>query len=480
MSRADVGSGWYLVQDAEGVVEDRLKTCRHCWLGSLDFPLPEGCYFAVPVGNFQDGLADARNMIGGLSNAAGLAFDGISCIVDPTLPVNDIAGPGEVLFVFGPSKVLEEYVMDVTALRQFSQSNFTEVWKTLIEELNVEHEPVDDASEEESCGGIIEIPKIAALAEKFDGDLQLQMLSFMINCLAFVQKWGAVPFPDDLHCQLSLADNWSAFPVTKEAMYGCEVNLDFRMDESGNDRTGVGGGLTAVLRLTPEYYQSSGLRDHDQNLKGAAGKIFDLGIPGMGLDLLIFDLGILGMGRDDRGPIVVPEFCRRVVSGSWTLSPVGNRWDQPNVSHVDYHRTEDGTGDILEVVGTRDVILAYCREVHELRHFFDGASTRSELVLAFHRKLLGFIGKWGKGPVPDDIRFVQRRLEQTTYPSLNLGTELVPIVFDDTFIRYGKCMSESRVPFEPDNPHALYKVSRRFRSKDSNEFFELHSLSVPN
>jgi hypothetical protein len=354
------------------------------------------------------------------------------------------------------------------------------VWKTLIEELNVEHEPVDDASEEESCGGIIEIPKIAALAEKFDGDLQLQMLSFMINCLAFVKKWGAVPFPDDLHCQLSLADNWSAFPVTKEAMYGCEVNLDFRMDESGNDRTGVGGGLTAVLRLTPEYYQSSGLRDHDQNLKGAAGKIFDLGIPGMGLDLLIFDLGILGMGRDDRGPIVVPEFCRRVVSGSWTLSPAGSRWDQPNVSHVDYHRTEDGTGDILEVVGTRDVILAYCREVHELRHFFDGASTRSELALAFHRKLLGFIGKWGKGPVPDDIRFVQRRLEQTECLSLNSGTELMPIIFDDTFIQYGKCTSQSRVPFEPDNPHALYKVSRRFRSKDSNEFFELHSLSVPN
>jgi hypothetical protein len=288
----------------------------------------------------------------------------------------------------------------------------------------------------------------------------------MINCLAFVKKWGAVPFPDDLQCQLVLADNSSAFPVTLEAMCGCEVNLDFQMDESGNDRTGVGGGLTAVLRLTPEYYQSSGLRDHDHNLKETAGKIFDLGIPGMGLD--------------DRGPVVVPEFCRRFVSGSWTLSPAGSWWDQPNVSHVDYHRAEDGTGGILEVVGTRDVILAYCQEVHELRHFFDGASTRSELALEFRRKLLGFIGKWGKGPVPDDIRFVQRRLEQTEYPLLNLGTELVPVVFDGTFVRYGECTSQSRVPFKPDNPHALYKVSRSSRSKDSNEFFKLHFLSVPN
>jgi hypothetical protein len=100
--------------------------------------------------------------------------------------------------------------------------------------------------------------------------------------------------------------------------------------------------------------------------------------------------------------------------------------------------------------------------------------------LAFHRKLLGFIGKWGKGPVPDDVRFVQHRLERTEYLSLNPETELVPIVFDGTVVWYGKCTSQSRVPFKPDNPHALYKVSRSSRSKDSNEFFKLHSLSDPN
>ena len=479
-----LGSGWYLIDDP--LVKARLEGCSYC---NFD-PIHTGGYFDFvfhgEIPGPAEGLVYARSFLGACSNYSGGQFDGhISCIadlvrlehvVDKAYALEDgLLGPPEVLFVFGLSRVLEEYMTDVIALRDFSRTNFSRAWVYMEEDYDAQSnvawdDSVDndgesgdgesgdgesgedsedsdtDVSVDVSTLNRVPLIKLADLVKSSNVDLDDRMSSFLTNCFIFIRKWGAVPFPDDLQRQILLAEmNKKFFPSAFNSMDRGGINLDFRTDDRGDLRTGIGGGLTAALRLSPEFYKSSGLEELDRCMAemtvsdSDGGKIFELGVPKARLNGFspIWDLD-----------------C-------FEHTALANTWRQPNVRYVDYHRASDDSGDILEVVGTRPVIEEYCRDLYQLRRllnsaFQDVSSVLSDLIGALQRDLTAFVTRWGN-PIPDDIRYMLRQL------ALKFPEELGHFEFDSNFNVYTDLGPTFRKALDP---RALFRVTRVERNQD--------------
>ena len=240
-----LGSGWYLIDDPS--VKARLKGCSYCDFDSTHTGGYFDFVFHGEIPGPAEGLVYARSFLGACSNYSGGQFDGhISCIadlvrlehvVDKSYALEDgLLGPPEVLFVFGLSRVLEEYMTDVIALRDFSRTNFSQAWVYMEEDYNAQSNVVwDDSVDNDGESGdgesgdgesgedsedsdtnvsvdvstLNRVPliKLADLVKSSNVDLDDRMSSFLTNCLTFIRKWGAVPFPDDLQRQILLCRN---------------------------------------------------------------------------------------------------------------------------------------------------------------------------------------------------------------------------------------------------------------------------------